>query len=106
MSILDKLPEAPEGYEWVSTIYATESDTNVYLRLESAYLPGRPPRVPESTHATYEFCPPDEDSLISAAGRILERFEESAEKQERIDTLQVEASKRYAHLVISRPKAV
>lgn len=99
MSIIDKLPEAPEGYEWVSQITAY-GDTKVYLHLESSYLQGRPPRVPESNQATYEFCEPDEKSVVLAAGRILERFEESAAEQDQINIRQAEESKKYAHLII------
>lgn len=100
MSIKDKLPAPPEGYEWVSDVSAYTRDTKIYLHLESAYIPGRPPRVPESSQATYEFCDPDEKSMIFAAGRILDRFEESAAKKDRISLRQVEQSKLYAALII------
>lgn len=99
MSIIDKLPAPPEGYEWRSTISVNETTTNVFLRLEPAFLPGQAPKVPDSYRDTYEFSLPDEDSIIEAATRILGRFDEGVKKRNTLNDLRDTEIQRYAHLL-------
>lgn len=99
MSILDKLPTPPEGYKWKSSISANENTTSIYLRLEDALIPGQARQRPYSSLDTYEFCLPDEDSVINTAIRILERFEEGVKTRDRVNALQATESEKYAHLL-------
>lgn len=99
MNILDKLPTPPEGYEWRSSISANENTTNIYLRLEPAFLPGQAPKVPDSYRDTYEFCLPDEDSVVKAAARILGRFDEGVKKRDALNELRDAEAEKYAHLL-------
>lgn len=100
MSIVDKLPEAPEGYVWTTRIAVYSHSTEVWVKLDRDYGgKGVPPRVPESLGILSEFCPPDEDSVIAAAQRILTAFNKSAQEHEYLVAKRDEASKVYADLL-------
>lgn len=100
MSIIDKLPEAPEGYKWETSISVTNDDTRVYVRLERDYGgQGIPPKVPESSSVMYQFCAPNEDSVIGSARLIREKFDKSASLRDYLNARTAEAHKVYAELL-------
>lgn len=92
MSITDKLPAAPEGTYWTTTLSVNKEGPAIWLKLE-----------PETWHRyhfkDFGFAAPDVESIISRANHILAAREEANREGEIRDRELAEAKLVYADLL-------
>lgn len=97
MSITDKIPKAPEGYHWRSSVSVTSDNTRIYLRLD-----------PDDSVATfslyigaqlYAFVEPTEEAVIRAANVIITDVEENIRLDAYLKAKTAEASVVYSDLI-------
>lgn len=99
MSIEDKLPVPPEGWEWKTVVFL-DSDDSPLLHISLEALPSSdPPVYPDSYTGTSTFSSLSEDSVILAAEQLRERFDAGVARTLALREATEFWAEKYAHLL-------